>query len=267
MSSEVTRFSHGINVYNHSAFLKLQEAGQIAKEIRDKVVESAQEGITTQELEDLAESLILKQNTTPLFKGYDGFPYCTCISVNERVVHGFPSDYKLQNGDFLSIDLGLRHKGYCADTARPVIVGEGSFDQEIMYEVSKAACEAGIRQAFPGNTTGDIGYAIHQTISKVPDHENGLPCKFKTPLDLKGHGIGLNLHEKPDVFNFGCPGKGVRLVEGMCICIEPIVLFSSSKLHTYVERGCKQVITLDKKDSAQYENQIFISKDGPIVLT
>jgi len=268
--SEVTTLKNGINLYNKDAFYKLQEAGNILKGIRDELVENATEGNTTNALNELAESLIIKNNCDTLFKGFGNYPYTTCLSNNEQIVHGIPTDDPLKIGDVLTIDIGLKYKGYCADSARTVIIGDNPPEDDILLlETAKKGFEAGLEKAYPGNTTGDIGFAIHKQVifpQKIPeDWRSGY--KFKIFVQFSGHGIGLELHEPPTIPNFGSLGKGLELLEGMCFCIEPVVLYAESEVCMQEIDGITRFTTHDLKPSAQYENQVYLSSNGPIVLT
>lgn len=270
MEKEVTTLNTGVNIYNKDALEKLKEAGSLGKEIRNKLIDIAVEGNTTQDIEDLAENLIDKSGSTPLFKGMYGYPYCTCVSNQEQIVHGFPNNKKLKKGDVLSIDFGLRHKnGYCTDSARTVIIGDDKKSKHTeLINITKEAFYKGFEKAIPGNTTSDIGHAINREVIKLrgdEDWDSGSP--FRIFEAFQGHGIGLDLHESPNVPNRGKPGSGHILLPGMCICIEPVIIYKSSEVLSISVKGVSQFYTSDRKPSAHYENQVFISDSGPLILT
>lgn len=269
-SKEVITLKNGVNIYNSDAMAKLKEAAAVASEIRSILVGLADEGNTTYEIEKEAEHLLIKHNCQSLFKGYEGYPFITCQSTNDVIVHGFPNKQKLKLGDVLSLDIGVRHSnGYCGDTARTVIVGgsENSSSRELV-ELGKQSFQCGLEKAYPGNTASDIGHAIFKEIvKKRVDGDFRKPSVYKVFDRFRGHGIGLELHEDPSIPNWGNPGCGDLLLEGMCICIEPVIVHNSSKiLRTFVS-GVPQYSTHDRKPSTHYENQIFITSSGPIVLT
>ena len=232
--SEVTTLPNGINIYSSAALEKLKDASEIAKTIMAELLENAQEGNSTMELELLAQSLIEKNGCAPLFSEHPGYPYCTCMSNNKHIVHGLASKEKLQNGDILSIDLGLRYKGYCSDHARTICIG-GDYhnDHKDLINVGKEAFDLAVQHAYPGSTTGTLGFYVTKA-SMAYHNEPGnwrSGSKFKIFTDFQGHGIGLDLHEKPALPNLGILKKGLKLLEGMCICIEPVIIFSSSSVN------------------------------------
>ena len=269
MTSNVLTLKNGTNIYNREAFLGLQESCNKLKEIRTEVIKNVVPGATTRELNKLAEELIRKSNSDTLFKGYDNFPYTTCLSNNEQIVHGVPTDDLLKEGDVLTVDIGLKYKGYCADSARTVTVGKDLYNNQELIDTAKKAFYAGLEKALIGNTTGDIGFAIHKTIllPQIIPGNWASGYKYKIFVEFCGHGIGLSLHEPPSFPNYGSRGKGLKLLEGMCFCIEPVVLYSSSKVVKSHIDGIIRFSTEDLKPSAQHENQIYLSDDGPIVLT
>lgn len=265
---DVNTLESGVNIYGPKAVDKLKEAAQVASSIRDRLVSEAQPGNTTTELERLAESLLKENNCTPLFKGINGFPFITCMSKNSTIVHGFPDDEELKSGDILSIDVGLRHSnGFCSDNARTVILGSDPTHKELV-DLGKTAFEAGLEQAHPGNTTSDIGRAIFkQIVKKRVGNDFRNPSVYKIFDKFRGHGIGLNLHEEPSVPNWGAPMCGTILEPGMCICIEPVIMYNSSKVLKISTNNVAQFRTHNGLPSSHYENQVIITKDGPIVIT
>ncbi len=234
----------------------MKEAGRILTVCLEEVVKQAKPGVTTLELDRAAEALILSHGAKPGFKGYDGFPYSLCASVNENIVHGLPSNYVLKDGDVVGLDLGVIYKGFYSDMAITVGVGKISFEAKRLLNVTKKSLRLGIKKAKIGNTVGDIGNTVQRFIE-----DQG----FGVVRELCGHGIGRDLHEDPKIPNFGKRGDGEKLVEGMVICIEPMVtegspnLKKSSDGYGYAAR--------DGKLSAHFEHTIAITQKGPIILT
>ncbi len=235
----------------------MKEGGQILAAILKQLVAAAKPGLTTESLDKLAAELISSHKAKASFLGYEGFPASICTSINEEIVHGLPSDRKLITGDVLKIDVGIYYKGYHTDTAATVIVG-GDDDKEKnkLVNVTNEALRIGISKAKAGNTIGDIGAAIQNFVEA-----NG----FNVIRDLVGHGIGKDLHEEPQVLNYGPAGEGEILKPGMVICIEPMVVTGSHEIgesedgHTYV--------TADGGLAAQSEHTVAITDDKPLILT
>lgn len=225
---------------------------EVLKEIEPKIVQ----GVTTLELDEIAEELLYKRNCTPAFKGYKGYSKSICASVNEEVVHGIPSKKRLKEGDIISIDLGAKCKGFYGDMAITCAVGKIPEQAERLIEVSRKALENGIREARNGNRLGDISSAIQRTAEKEG---------FSVVRFFVGHGIGRELHEMPQIPNFGIPGKGVRLKSGMVFAIEPMVNVGGSDVEI-LEDGWTAV-TKDGSLSAHFEHTIVIKDDGPEILT
>ena len=220
------------------------------------LTEKVESGISLMELDTLAEEFIRSRDAIPAFKGYMGFPATLCISVDDEVVHGIPSNKILNNGQIVGIDCGALKNGYYGDSARTFPVGDISDQDKKLIEITQEALYLGIDEAVPGNYVSDIGHAIQKFVE---------PKGYSIVRELVGHGIGTNLHEDPQVPNYGDPGMGVKLKEGMCLAIEPMI-----------NRGGKEVYTLDDgwtiktKDgfnSAHFEHTIAIRKDGPEVLS
>jgi len=192
----------------------MREGGQLLADILEEVSRKVAPGVTTKELDALAENLILKSKAKPAFKGYGGFPATLCTSVNNIVVHEVPSNRKLKEGDIITLDIGLIHKGFYADMAKTVAVG--SVDPEVarLVKVTKKALKLAIKKSKPGNTFGDIG----NTIQRYVEYQG-----FNVVRDLCGHGIGRELHEDPEILNYGKRHSGPKIKEGMVFCIEPMV--------------------------------------------
>jgi methionyl aminopeptidase len=234
----------------------MAEAGKILASVMKKIEKMAKPGITTLELDRACEALILLHGAKPAFKNYDGFPYSLCASVNETIVHGFPSNYILKNGDVIGLDLGVFYKGYYSDMAVTVSVGEISFEAKRLINVAKKSLRLGIKKIKPGNTIGDIGNTIQRFIE-----DQG----FGVVRDLCGHGIGKGLHEDPRIPNFGKRKKGEELKEGMVICIEPMV--TAGDYNLIKAKDGYGYATKDGSLTAHFEHTIAITKKGPKILT
>ncbi|MDP3452766.1 MAG: type I methionyl aminopeptidase [Bacteroidales bacterium] len=213
-------------------------------------------GVTTLELDRIAETYIRDNGAEPAFLGYGGFPFTLCISVNDVIVHGFASDYRLADGDIISVDCGTFYKGYYGDSAYTFPVGEISDEDKNLLRVTKESLFMGIERAVTGNRIGDISYEIQQFVEK-----NG----FSVVREMVGHGIGKKLHESPEVPNFGKRGDGKRLQEGMVICIEPMVNAGSRSVHIHDDGWT--LSTADKKRSAHFELMVAVTSDKPMILS
>jgi len=234
----------------------IAESGKILAAALKLVAKKAKPGVTTRELDKIAETFILSQGAKPAFKGYEGFYYSLCASVNENIVHGLPSDYVLKEGDIIGLDLGVLYKGYNTDMATTVAVGKVSSQAKKLLSIAEKSLAVGIEKAKIGNTIGDIGEAVQKFAEK-----NG----FGVVRDLCGHGIGRGLHEDPKVPNFGTAGTGVKLVEGMVICIEPMITAGDYNLKK--SKDGYGYATRDNSLSAHFEHTIAITKKGPQILT
>ena len=234
----------------------MHEGGKILAAVLQEVAKMARPGITTLELDTGAAALILKRGAKPAFKGYENFPFSLCASVNDVIVHGFPSEYQLKEGDIVGLDLGVLYKGYNTDMAVTVAVGNISFEAKRLLEVTKKALKLGIKKARAGVTTGDIGNTIQRFVE-----DQG----FGVVRDLCGHGIGKEVHEDPKVPNYGQRHKGTELKEGMVICIEPMVTMGSYQLKK--AKDGYGFATKDGSLAAHFEHTIAITKEGCKVLT
>ncbi len=236
----------------------MAEAGKIVAAALERAAEIVRPGISTAELNADVEKVILSHHAEPSFKGYRGFPACCCISPNEVVVHGIPSKKViLKEGDIVSVDVGAYYKGYHGDAARTFPVGKVSPLAEKLMEVTRQCFFKGAEMAMPGNRIGDIGAAV-QALAE----ENG----FGVVRELVGHGVGKNMHEAPDVPNFGRAGHGVRLVKNMVIAIEPMITAGGYDVN-FDEHDGWTVRTDDKSLAAHYENTVAITDNGPVYLT
>ncbi|HQA60742.1 MAG TPA: type I methionyl aminopeptidase, partial [Tepidanaerobacteraceae bacterium] len=234
----------------------MRRAGEITALALEEIEKHVKPGITTIELDKIAEELILSHDATPAFKGYRGFPASICASINEEVVHGIPGLRRLQDGDIISIDIGAVFQGYYGDAARTFPVGQVSDDALKLIEVTKQSFFEGIAFAKQGYRLSDISHAIQ---SYVEGHN------YSVVRDYVGHGIGQNMHEDPQIPNFGPPGKGPRLRAGMTLAIEPMV--NLGEFEVYTLKNNWTVVTKDGSLSAHYENTVAITDGEPEVLT
>lgn len=245
-----------ITIKNASQFAKMAAAGECVAAVHEAVAEAAGEGVTLEFLDNVAAKVIASRGCRPSFLGYRGFPAHICASPNEVVVHGIPNGYRLAEGDLLSIDAGAVYEGYHGDAAITFGIGNITPEAERLLEYTNRALWAGIDQAAPGARTGDIGHAV-ETVAKRQG--------YGVVRNYVGHGIGRNMHESPQVPNYGPPGKGVRLKTGMAICIEP--MFNLGTGETVVRDDGWTVVTADSHLSAHFEHTVALTPDGPQVLT
>jgi len=234
----------------------LKIAGHIVYLTHQYLKPYIKEGITTKELDTLAEKFILSQGATPSFKGYNGFPGSICASINNQVVHGIPGKTKLKKGDIISIDIGACYKGYHGDSAWSYPVGDVNDEKKYLLEHTEKSLYEGLKQVKPGNRIGDIGHAIE---CYADQHHLGVV------KELVGHGVGSNLHEEPDVPNYGKAGTGPVLKEGMVIAIEPMLNLGSPDIYM-LEDGWT-IETDDYSPSAHFEHTVVVTKDGYKILT
>ncbi|MDO0132572.1 type I methionyl aminopeptidase [Clostridioides difficile] len=234
----------------------LREAGKIVADTHEVLRKAISPGISTLELDKIAEENIRKYNAEPSFKGYGGFPGSICASINREVVHGIPGETMLQEGDIVSLDIGAYYKGYHGDSAKTHGVGMISEEDRKLIEVTRESFYEGIKFAKLGYRLSDISHAVQTHVEK-----HG----FSVVRDLVGHGVGANLHEDPQVPNYGLPGKGPRLREGMVIAIEPMV--NAGRYHVKTLSDGWTTVTIDGKKSAHYEHTIAITEHEPLILT
>lgn len=235
---------------------KMRAAGQLVGSVLQELRAMVAPGITTIEIDRAAEKMIRDAGALPTFKGYHGFPYSICASVNEQVVHGFPSDYKLKEGDLCSIDCGVTLGGFVGDTATTVPVGTIREDLQKLVKVTEECLERAIEQCRAGKHLGDIGWAVQELAES-----NG----YSVVRDYVGHGIGRQMHEDPQIPNYGKPGQGPKIKVGYVFAVEPMVNMGGH--HTKVLSDGWTVVTLDGQPSAHSEHTIAITEDGPEVLT
>ena len=246
-----------IQLKNAAQIKAMREAGRITGEALLVAREHVREGVSTYELDRVIRQYIEKSGAKPSFLGLYGFPGSACISINDEVIHGIPSKKRiLQEGDIVKIDLGACYKGYHGDSARTIPVGNVSDQAQKLIEVTRESFFAGVAQLQSGNRLGDVGSAIDTVV-----RENG----FSTVRKYIGHGIGKEVHEAPDVPNYGTPGRGVRICSGMVLAIEPMVNVGTYEVKELAEGWT--VVTADRKLSAHYENTVALTDDGVINLT
>lgn len=256
--------SAGENSRNRNIVLKsdeeiliMREANQIVAETLTMLKGVVEEGISTWELDRLAEDLCLKRNAKPAFKGYRGFPGSLCVSINEEVVHGIPSrKRKLRKGDIISIDFGVLYKGFYGDSAITLPVGTIEEKVQRLLDVTEESLNQGIAKVLAGNRIGDISKAVQEYVEG-----NG----FSIVRQFVGHGIGSALHEAPEIPNFHQGGRTARLIPGMVLAIEPMVNMGTHKVK--VLRDGWTVVTSDKRPSAHFEHSVAVTENGPLVLS
>jgi methionyl aminopeptidase len=235
----------------------MREAGRIVCEILDELEKAVAPGVTTWELDALAEKLIYEKGAKPAFKGYLGFPSCLCASINEEVVHGIPSKKKkLAEGDLMKLDFGVVYRGFFGDSARTVPVGKVSREARALVDTTRESLQKAIAAAVPGNRIGDISHAIQSYVEARG---------YSVVRSFTGHGIGRKLHEKPEVPNFGEPGSGMKLRPGITLAIEPMVNLGTWEVGLLEDDWT--AVTLDSKLSAHFEHTVLITDNGPEVLT
>ena len=255
-----------IRIYKENEIEILRQSGKILSKVMDELKKEVKPGITTKYLDKVAEELIFSLDAKPSFKGFNGFPAALCTSINEEIVHAIPSQRKLKLGDILSLDLGVRFKGYCTDMAITVpVLNPSGTDLAVLDAsgrikkllwVTEEALGLGIEEAKPGNHLEDIGYAIQHYVEKQG---------FGIVRELVGHGVGKEVHEEPEVPNYGHLGKGPELKQGMVLAIEPMVTVGD--WHIKKSQDGSAYKTVDNSLSCHFEHTIIISKKCPEILT
>lgn len=235
---------------------KMQTAADLLVKVHRALRDEVKPGVTTLELDKFVEKFITDRGGYPEQKGYQGFPYSICASVNDEICHGFPSDRKLQDGDLLTIDMVVNVDGYLADSAWSYAVGDISEEVQKLMDVTKECLYRSIELVKPGVRLGDIGHAIQSHAEA-----NG----FSVVRDFVGHGIGTNMHEDPQVLHYGKPGRGIRLEEGMVFTIEPMI--NSGDWPIKMDDNGWTARTRDGSLSCQYEHTLAVTEDGVIILT
>jgi len=235
---------------------QMARAGRVVAETLALLGEHVRPGVTTAELDALAEEYIRSQGGYPTFKGYRGYPAATCMSPNAMVVHGIPGPYHLREGDILSVDVGVTLGGFVADSAHTFPVGEISPEAERLLEVCQAALAGGIEQCRPGNRLSDISHAIQRVTEEAG---------FSVVRSLVGHGVGRSMHEDPQIPNFGPPGRGPLLAEGMVFAIEPMITAGEPDVSVHDDQW--SISSVDGSLSAHFEHTVAITEEGPRILT
>ncbi len=245
-----------ITIYGDDEIALIKESSLLVGKTLAEVAKHIKPGVKTKMLDSLAEDFIRSHGATPTFKGYRGFPYALCISVNDVVVHGFPCDYELKEGDIISVDCGVCKNGFNGDYAYTFPVGEITEEIKTLLRVTKEALFKGIDAAVTGQRIGDIGYAIQSYCEAYG---------YGVVRELCGHGVGRNLHEKPDVPNYGRRGNGVQLKEGMVLAIEPMINMGTRNV--FQEADGWTIRTNDGKPSAHFEHNIVVRKGKAEILS
>lgn len=234
----------------------MRRAGRVVSDLLKLMEKEAKAGVTTKRLDGIAEAFIRSQGALPAFKGYYGYPATICASVNEEVVHGIPSSKELKEGDIIGIDVGAKLKGYYADAARTFPIGKVDEGSSRLIETTRKALEQGIIQAVAGHRLTDISWAVQSCAEKEG---------FSVVRKYVGHGIGKNLHEEPQVPNFGKPNQGPKLVEGMALAIEPMLNMGTYDVEVLADGWT--VVTKDRKRSCHFEQTIFVGTEKAEVIT
>ncbi len=236
---------------------KMREAGRISQRALREAGKAVEPGVSTLELDSIVRSYIEKQGAIPSFLGYGGFPASACISVNNVVIHGIPSrEQILKNGDIVSIDVGACFEGFHGDNAWTFACGDVSEEAQALMDATRESLFEGIKAATAGNRIGDIGHAVQKYVEAR---------SYSVVRDFVGHGVGAKLHEDPSVPNYGTPGRGVRLLPGMVIAIEPMVNQGTHRVRVLSDKWT--TVTADGKLSAHFEHTVAITSGGPVILT
>jgi methionyl aminopeptidase len=234
----------------------MARAGRVVVDTLTLLGANVRPGVTTAELDAIAEEFITSQGGYPTFKGYRGYPAATCISPNDMVVHGIPGPYELSEGDVLSVDVGVTLDGFVADSAYTFPVGEISAEAERLLEACQAALSAGVDQCRAGNRLSDISHAVQQATESAG---------FSVVRSLVGHGVGRSMHEDPQIPNYGEPGRGPMLAEGMTFAIEPMINVGRPEIYVHDDEW--SISTADGSLSAHFEHTVAITASGPRILT
>ncbi len=245
-----------IIIHSEEELKLIRASSRIVAEVLKELNEHLKPGTTTGELDEIAEGMIRTKGGEPAFKGYKGFPATICASINEEIIHGIPGLRVLKEGDIISVDLGVKYKGYFGDSAITAIVGEVSSDIHRLLKVTREALFKGIKKARTGNRLSDISHSIQSYVEK-----NG----FSVVREFVGHGIGNSLHEEPQIPNFGKPGQGPRLKPGMILAVEPMVNMGTFEVE--MKQDNWTAVTRDRQPSAHFEHTIVVTEDKPEILT
>ena len=245
-----------ITIKSASQIDKMKKAGEIVALTHELMRKNICDGVTTKELDRIAEEFIRSKGAIPSFKNYNGYPASICASVNDVVIHGIPGNTRLKNGDIIGVDIGAFIDGYHGDSANTYGVGDISKEAADLIEAAKCGFEAGLKMAIQGNRVGDISAAVQQYVEQ---------CGYSVVREFVGHGVGAQMHEEPEVPNYGKPGRGPRLCAGMTLAVEPMI--NAGKRDILMLDDEWTIVTADGSLSAHYEHSIAITKDEPILLT
>ena len=245
-----------ITIKSASQIDKMKKAGEIVALTHELMKKNICDGVTTKELDRIAEEFIRSKGAIPSFKNYNGYPASICASINDVVIHGIPGNTRLKTGDIVGIDIGAYIDGYHGDSANTYGVGDISKEAADLIEAAKCGFEAGIKMAVQGNRVGDISAAIQQYVES---------CGYTIVREFVGHGVGAQMHEEPEVPNYGQAGRGPRLCAGMTLAVEPMI--NAGKKDIVMLDDEWTIVTKDGSLSAHYEHSIAITKEEPILLT
>ncbi len=245
-----------ITIKSASQIEKMKKAGEIVALTHELMKKNISDGVTTRELDRIAEEFIRSKGAIPSFKNYNGYPASICTSVNDVVIHGIPGNTRLKNGDIISVDIGAYLDGYHGDSANTYGVGNISKEAADIIAAAKGGFEAGIKMAVAGNRIGDISAGVQQYVEALG---------YSVVREFVGHGVGAQMHEEPEVPNYGRPGRGPRLCAGMTLAVEPMI--NAGKRNILMLNDEWTIVTEDGSLSAHYEHSIAITKDEPILLT
>lgn len=245
-----------VNLKSKEEIEKLRESNTIVAEVLDLIFQRVAPGVTLMELERIAQSEVDKRGVRPAFKGYKGYPFCLCTSVNEVVVHGMPSDRLLKDGDILSVDFGVQHNGFYGDSARTVAVGNVSKEARRLVDATKKSLDLAIEAVKIGNTLKDIAIAVQGYVENRG---------YSVVRAFVGHGIGKELHEAPQIPNFVMPGLDMKLEEGMVLAIEPMINVGTPDIKVLNDGWT--AVTTDGALSAHFEHSVAVTSNGPYVLS
>lgn len=256
-SSQAKYTAHGIELHGEEDFVAMRKAGQLAAKTLDMITEHVVPGVTTEKLDKLCFDFITKNGAIPAPLNYKGFPKSICTSINHVVCHGIPEDRKLRDGDIINIDVTVILDGWHGDTSRMYLVGDNvPVKSKLLVDITYDCLMAGIEQVKPGNTLGDVGYAIQQLAESN---------RFGVVRDFCGHGLGRSFHEPPSVMHFGRPGEGVVLEPGMFFTIEPMI--NAGAAPTKILKDGWTAVTRDRSMSAQFEHTLAVTEDGYEIFT
>ncbi len=245
-----------ITIKSASQIDKMKKAGEIVALTHELMKKNICDGVTTKELDSIAEEFIRSKGAIPSFKNYNGYPASICTSVNDVVIHGIPDNTRLKNGDIISVDIGAYIDGYHGDSANTYGIGDISKEAADLIDAAKGGFEAGIKMAVAGNRVGDISYAIQQYVESLG---------YSIVREFVGHGVGAQIHEEPEVPNYGRAGHGPRLCSGMTLAVEPMI--NVGKRNVLMLEDEWTIVTEDGSLSAHYEHSVAITRDEPILLT